>query len=120
MNKIPGSSKESETFLRSLLPERPEITLRPMFGNLTAFLNGNMSVGLFGNGLIFRLPEKEGAELLKVKGASAFEPMKGRVMTGYFVAPKSWNGDAAKARPWVEKALEWTAKLPAKKKASRR
>jgi len=87
-----------------------------MFGNVSAFVNGNMYAGVFGDDLFVRLPEPEGAELLKVKGASYFEPMKGRAMKGYVVVPKAWRGDAAKIRPWMSKALEWTSKLPPKPK----
>jgi TfoX/Sxy family transcriptional regulator of competence genes len=116
MDKIPRSTKEAEAFLRSLVPSRPEVTVRPMFGNVSAFVNGNMYAGVFGDDLFVRLPESEGAELLKIKGASYFEPMKGRVMKGYVVFPRAWKGEEAKVKPWMSKALNSTSKLPPKPK----
>jgi len=49
-----------------------------MFGNLSAFVNGNMFLGLFGNDLFVRLSSEDQKELLKKKGASVLEPMKGK------------------------------------------
>jgi TfoX/Sxy family transcriptional regulator of competence genes len=115
-DKIPRSTKQAEAFLRSLVATKPELTVKPMFGNVSAFVNGNMYAGVFGDDLFVRLPESEGAELLKVRGARYFEPMKGRVMKGYVVLPKAWKGDEAKVKPWVSKALKSTSKLPPKPK----
>ncbi|HUI00520.1 MAG TPA: TfoX/Sxy family protein [Nitrososphaerales archaeon] len=114
--KIPRSTKESEAFLRSLVPDRPEVSVRPMFGNLSAFVNGNMYAGVFGDDLFVRLSEEDAAALLKVKGAGPFEPMKGRAMKGYIVVPREWRNDPARVKPWVSKALARTGKMPAKAK----
>jgi TfoX/Sxy family transcriptional regulator of competence genes len=119
MDKIPRSSKESEALLRSLMPESKEVSLRPMFGNLSAFVNGNMSVGVYGDDLFVRLSEPDRAELLKVKGAALFEPMKGRQMKEYVVFPRSWMRDPAKLSPWVTRSIEWSSKLPSKKSKKR-
>ena len=117
--KIPHSTRESEALLRSLLPARDEITVRPMFGNLAAFVNGNMSVGLYGDNLMVRLPEADRADLLKNRGAAVLEPMKGRQMKEYVTLPKAWLPDRAKIKPWVDKSLEWSGKLPPKKPKKR-
>jgi TfoX/Sxy family transcriptional regulator of competence genes len=119
MEKIPRSSKESEALLRSLLPESGEVTIRPMFGNLSAFVGGNMSMGVYGDDLFLRLSEGDRAELLKVKGAALFEPMKGRPMKEYVVVPRSWARDTSKLKPWVKRSLEWSSGLPAKKPKKR-
>jgi len=115
MNKIPRSSKESEALLRALLPAGKEINVRPMFGNLAAFVGGNMSVGLYGDDLFVRLSESDRAELLANEGAAILEPMKGRQMKEYVVVPKAWKREPAKVKPWVTKSLEWSSRLPAKK-----
>lgn len=115
MNKIPRSSKGSEALLRSLLSESADVTLRPMFGNLSAFVGGNMSMGVYGDDLFLRLSDGDRAELLKVEGAAPFEPMKGRPMKEYVVVPRSWARDASKLNPWVTRSLEWSRGLPAKK-----
>jgi TfoX/Sxy family transcriptional regulator of competence genes len=48
-----------------------------MFGNISAFVNGNMFAGLFGNDIFVRLSDENRRELLEEKGASLLEPMKG-------------------------------------------
>ena len=116
MDKMPRSSPQSEAFLRSLVPNKAEVTIRPMFGNLSAFVNGNMYAGVFGEDLFVRLAEKDSADLLKVKGSGPFEPVKGRAMSGYFVVPRAWKGVAAKVKPWMSKALDHTSELPPKAK----
>lgn len=115
MNKIPRSTKESESLLRSLLPAAKDVTVRPMFGNLSAFVSGNMFMGVCGGDFLVRLPESDRAELLMIEGAAVFEPMKGRQMKEYVVVPRQWTRDPAKIKPWVMKSLEWSAKLPPKK-----
>lgn len=86
-----------------------------MFGNVSAFVNGNMFFGLFGNDLFVRLSSQDQSELLKHKGASNLEPMKGRPMKDYVVMPRTWYDKPETLRDWVAKSLAWTSKLPAKK-----
>jgi TfoX/Sxy family transcriptional regulator of competence genes len=86
-----------------------------MFGNNAAFINGNMFMGLYGDDLFVRLSEDEGGELLDNKGASLFEPMKGRPMKGYFMIPRAWRNNQEKIQGWVNRSLAWTKKMPAKK-----
>jgi len=112
--KFPHPSKESEEFFRSIVPDEPNIIIRPMFGNLASFINGKMFAGLFGDSLFVRLSEKDRPEFLRIKGTGSFEPMQGRPMKRYFVVPKSWIGQPNLIRPWIRKALESTGKIPAK------
>src|SRR2546430_12975791 len=100
MNKIPHSSKESEAILRALLPAGKEITVRPMFGNLAAFVGGNMSVGLYGEDLFVPLSASDRAELLENDGAAVFETMKGRQIQDYGVVPRASSRDPATAQHW--------------------
>jgi TfoX/Sxy family transcriptional regulator of competence genes len=102
-------------FFRSLVPQDTHVTVRPMFGNLSAFVNGNMFFGLFGNDLFLRLSSEDRVELFKNKGASVLEPMKGKPMKDYVVIPKNWRDQPETVRTWVSKALEWSSKLPPKK-----
>jgi TfoX/Sxy family transcriptional regulator of competence genes len=86
-----------------------------MFGNLSAFVNGNMFFGLFGNDLFLRLSSQDQQELLKQKGSSFLEPMKGRPMKDYVLIPKSWKNEADTLQNWISRSLAWSGKLPAKK-----
>ena len=114
MNITPPD-EDSKEFFRSILPDNPRITIRPMFGNISAFVNGNMFAGLFGNDLFVRLSEESRKELLEKKGASLLEPMKGRPMKEYVVIPKAWRNQHETVRIWVIRSLDWTNKLPPKK-----
>lgn len=114
--KIPKPDKASVALFKSLVPEDPKITVRPMFGNISAFVNGNMFFGVFGNDLFVRLSAEDQAELLKKKGASNLEPMKGRPMKDYIILPQAWKDEKQTMRAWISKSLDWSSKLPPKKK----
>ena len=113
--KIPRPDEGSKEFLRSVLPDDPRITIRPMFGNMSAFVNGNMFAGLFGNDLFVRLSDESRKELLEKKGASLLEPMKGKRMKEYVLIPKAWRTQQETVRMWVARSLDWASKLPQKK-----
>ena len=53
--EIPKPSEADKQFFRSVLPEDPEVEVKPMFGNLGAFVHGNMFAGLFGSAVGVRL-----------------------------------------------------------------
>ena len=112
---IPRADENSKEFFRSILPDDPGITIRPMFGNISAFVNGNMFAGLFGNDLFVRASGESRKELLDKKGASLLEPMKGKPMKEYVVIPKAWRTHPETARLWVTRSLDWTSGLPLKK-----
>jgi TfoX/Sxy family transcriptional regulator of competence genes len=86
-----------------------------MFGNISAFVNGNMFVGLFGNDLFVRLSDESRKELLEEKGASLLEPMKGKPTKEYVLLPKAWRNQHETVRLWVARSLDWTRRLPPKK-----
>jgi TfoX/Sxy family transcriptional regulator of competence genes len=113
--KVPRPDQSSIEFFRSLVPIDPDVTVKPMFGNLSAFVNGNMFFGLFGNDMFVRLSPLDQQRLLKEKGASLLEPMKGRPMKSYVIVLSAWKSQPATLRSWVSRSLEWSSKLPPKK-----
>ena len=112
---IPRPDENSKEFFRSISPDDPRITIRPMFGNISAFVNGNMFAGLFGNDLFVRVSEESRKELLDKTGASLLEPMKGKPMKEYVLIPKAWRNQHNTVRSWVARSLDWTSKLPPRK-----
>lgn len=116
MPAMPRSTPDDTAAFLGLVPPEPTVTTRPMFGNMAAFVNGNMFAGLFGDQLFVRLPGPERERVLK-EGGRDFEPLPGRAMTGYTCLPPGWKARAAASRTWIAKALESTGKLPAKKAA---
>ena len=93
---------------------------RKMFGYAAAFASRNMFAGLHEAGLVVRLPETEREAFLLQEGARLFEPMPGRVMREYVVAPEALADQAAALRGWVTKAFRYASSLPAKRKAAKK
>ena len=113
---IPKPSEQAKAAFQKLLPPDPAVTSRPMFGNLSGFVNGNMFCGLFGEDLFVRLSDEDQARLRK-QGGRAFEVMPGRAMTGYVVVPAGWQKKPDATRAWIVTALSWSRALPAKDKS---
>ena len=113
--EIPKPSEDDKRFFRSLLPEDPEVEVKPMFGNLGAFVHGNMFAGLFGSAVGVRLAEPDADELAAVDGSGPFGPAE-RPMGGYLSLPAAWRDDADLAAQWVDKARSYVGSLPPKVK----
>lgn len=113
--KTPRPDPASVDLFKSLVPDDPHVTVRPMFGNISAFVNGNMFFGLFGDGLFLRLSDQDRRELLKNEGASFLEPMRGRPMKDYVLIPETWRNKPDTIRSWIDRSLAFSSKLPPKK-----
>jgi TfoX/Sxy family transcriptional regulator of competence genes len=111
------ASDEAKERFRSVVPDNPEVVVKPMFGNLGAFVNGNMFAGLFGSTIGVKLSDADRQVLESTERTVPFGPAE-RPMGGYTGLPEIWNaegdGDDARARAWVEKAFEYVAGLPPK------
>jgi len=57
--EMPKASDADKARFRSLVPKLPEVVVKPMFGNLGAFVNGNMFAGLFGPIIGVKLSERD-------------------------------------------------------------
>jgi TfoX/Sxy family transcriptional regulator of competence genes len=113
---MPKPSEQAKAAFQKLMPPDPAVTTRPMFGNLSGFVNGNMFCGLFGEDLFVRVSDEDQARVRK-QGGRAFEPMPGRAMTGYVVVPAGWQKKPDATRAWIVTALSWSRALPAKDKS---
>jgi TfoX/Sxy family transcriptional regulator of competence genes len=109
--KMPKPSEGAKAAFSKLVPDEPAVTLKPMFGQLSAFVNGNMFCGIFGDELMVRLPETE-ITAVKKQGGRDFEPMAGHKMGGYVIVPGDWR--AKPPRALINKALEHARAMPAK------
>src|SRR2546421_6773157 len=115
---MPKPSDQAKAAFQKLVPPDSAVTTRPMFGNLSAFVNGNMFCGLFGEALFVRVSDEDQATIRK-QGGRPFEPMPGRAMTGYVVLPAGWQKKTDGTRDWIVAALQWSKKLPSKAKAAK-
>ncbi len=118
--EMPKPTDADRDRFRSLVPDEPGVETKPMFGNLGAFVNGNMFMGLFGSDVGLRLDEPDNSKLRATPGARPFGPSE-RPMGGYVTLPADWT--ARKAKPWIMKAHATAAALPPKvpkKKAAKK
>jgi TfoX/Sxy family transcriptional regulator of competence genes len=116
--EIPKPTEDDKAWFVSLVPDDPRVEVKPMFGNLGAYVNGNMFMGLFGADVGVKLPEDARAEMAKIAGVGPFGPAE-RPMGGYLALPAAWRTSPAKARRWVEASLDANAALPPKAKKTK-
>jgi TfoX/Sxy family transcriptional regulator of competence genes len=116
---IPKSSEQDREWFRSLIPPDPSVEIKPMFGNLGAFVNGNMFAGLFGQTIGVKLADAERAELSGIDGTGPFGPAE-RPMPGYVRMPDTWRATPERATEWIEKSLRYVESLPPKTQKTRR
>ena len=118
--EIPKPSDADKDFFRSVLPGDPEIEIKPMFGNLGAFVHGNMFAGLFGPDVGVRLDEARREELACGRvGSGLFRP---RPEAAHGRLPEPAPGLArhpGRRRGCVEQAHGYVATLPPKQKKPR-
>jgi TfoX/Sxy family transcriptional regulator of competence genes len=112
-SKMPKPSDETKEFFASIVPDHPAVTVRPMFGQLSAFVNGNMFMGIFGDDVVVRLPEADRAAIAAA-GGGPFEPMAGRPMREYVMLPAAWRDEPERVREWAARSLDHAEELPAK------
>ncbi len=105
--QVPKAREVDKDRFRSVVPVDPRVEVKPMFGNLGAFVNGNMFAGLFGSDIGVKLASRDMAELADA-GGGPFGPEE-RPMTGYLTVPPDES-----AAPWVSRALTYVASLPPK------
>ena len=115
--EMPKASDQDKERFRSLVPDHPDVAVKPMFGNLGAFVNGNMFAGLFGPTIGIKLSPEDREELESSERTVPFGPAE-RPMGGYTGLPEMWNeegdGDDARAKAWIHKAYEYISTLPPK------
>ena len=117
---MPKADANSKSFFMTVVPDDPRVSVRPMFGNLAAFVNGNMFFCLLGDDVAVRLPEEARDELLKHEGAAEFEPMRGRPMREYITIPSAWQEEPDKLEDWVIRSFSWASEMPEKQPKPRK
>jgi hypothetical protein len=114
---LPKHSDEAKARFRSLVAPAPAVEVKPMFGSLGAFVNGNMFAGLFGEDVGVKLDADGLEELRALPGSGPFGP-PGRPMGGYLSLPPDL--DDAVLITWVDRARDHVATLPPKVKKPRK
>ena len=108
---MPKHSDEAKEHFRSLVTDAPGVEVKPMFGSLGAFVNGNMFAGLFGEDVGVKLDDAGLDELRATPGSGPFGPAE-RPMGGYLSLPTDLDDEAKTA--WVDRARDHVATMPPK------
>ncbi len=111
--EMPKPTDADKEVFRSLVPDDPAVEVKPMFGQLGAFVNGNLFMGLFGSDIGLKLEAGDRDELLAVEGTGPFGPAE-RPMGGYVTMPARWRSSPEEATPWIDRALAHVGSLPPK------
>jgi TfoX/Sxy family transcriptional regulator of competence genes len=90
-----------------------------MFGNVAAFVNGNMFMGLFGPEVGLKLDESARAELESVEGTGPFGPAE-RPMGQYVALPPAWRHEPDLTEAWILRSLDHVGAMPPKKGRSKK
>ena len=108
--EIAKASEADKDRFRSLVEDLPGVETKAMFGNLGAFVNGNMFAGLFGADVGVKLADDDRFALLAA-GGGPFGPTE-RPMSGYVTVPA--NLPTAHVHDWISRAVAHVATLPPK------
>lgn len=112
--QMPKTSDAAKALFTSVMPDDPRVVVKPMFGSLGAFVNGNMFAGLFADRIGVKLLDEETrAELAASEGAGPFGPEE-RPMGGYLAVPEAWAQEPERIAQWVARAFDDVSALPAK------
>src|SRR5438309_11745300 len=106
--QIPKPTSADKDRFQSLVPDDPRVSIKPMFGNLGAFVGGNMFMGLFGADVGVKLDDAGQRELMSA-GGGPFGPAERR-MGGYVSLPSTMG--AADAKRWIAQSLEYVSAQP--------
>ncbi len=110
--KMPKPTESDRVRFEALVPADERVQVKPMFGNLGAFVNGNMFMGLFGSDVGLKLAAAD-EEALRQAGGGPFGPEE-RPMGGYVTLPDAMT--TAEAESWIAAALAYVGALPPKKR----
>ncbi len=110
--QVPKPTDDDRARFRTSVPDDPGVAVKPMFGNLGAFVNGNMFMGLFGADIGVKLAPEDAATLAALDGAGSYGPAE-RPMGGYVTLPPALVGTPDGDR-WARRALEFVRAMPPK------
>jgi TfoX/Sxy family transcriptional regulator of competence genes len=105
--------------VRRILSRRPDVVEKRMFGGLCFMVSGRMCCGLTNAALMVRVGPDHYDEVLAEPHARPMD-FTGRPMAGMvYVDPQGYETDEALAA-WVQRGVEFTSALTAKRAATPR
>ena len=114
--QVPRPTEADKERFRELVPSESNVEVKPMFGNLGAFVNGNMFMGLFGSDIGLKLSPAD-QESLRAAGGGDYGPAE-RPMGGFVSLPASAQPE--QLNEWIAAALTYVGSMPAKQPKARK
>ena len=100
--------------IRELIAVETGLTEMRMFGGLAFLIDGNMSVGVSGQGgLMVRVDPADTDALVAKPHARPFE-MRGRAMQGWLRVDSEGVRTKRQLEPWVRRGVAYARSLPPK------
>jgi TfoX/Sxy family transcriptional regulator of competence genes len=118
--KMSKADEATKAFFQAHVPDDPRVQVKPMFGQISGFANGNMFCGIFGDRILVRLSETDRAELLQEDDTAIFDPGNGRPMKEYVIFPSAWMDEPEKIDTWFARSLAWVGEMPEKQPKRRK
>ncbi len=106
------SDQLAERFDR-LLPKKPLVTRRRMFGCPCAFVNGNMFAGVYQQSVVVRLPKPTRSALFEAGRAQPFT-VQGRTMREYALVGDAMQAADSYLGSLLGQAFDFARGLPPK------
>jgi TfoX/Sxy family transcriptional regulator of competence genes len=103
------SSDDLRALFNTLKPR--DADERDMGGSPAAAVGGNVFMRVRRDQFVLRLGAADRSELLQEAGAAAFEPIPGRPMKEYVVAPAAMLEDTEEIRGWVIRSYRYAKAL---------
>lgn len=101
------------TRLRELVEDEPGLVEKKMFGGLAMMIDGNMALGVHGDGLLVRVDPERYDTLMAEPGTGEFA-FTGRVAKGMVVVDASACAEDDDLRRWVARGVAFARSLPPK------
>jgi TfoX/Sxy family transcriptional regulator of competence genes len=114
--QVPRPTDADKERFRALVPSEANVEVKPMFGNLGAFVNGNMFMGLFGSDIGLKLSPAD-QQLVRAAGGGDYGPAE-RPMGGFVSLPASAQPE--QLNEWIAAALGYVGRMPPKQPKTRK
>jgi TfoX/Sxy family transcriptional regulator of competence genes len=100
--------------VRELISAEAGLTEQKMFGGLAFLINGNMSVGVSGQGGLMVRVDPEATDTLVAKPHARPFEMRGRSMRGWLRVDAEGVRTKRGLEPWVRRGVAYARSLPPK------
>jgi TfoX/Sxy family transcriptional regulator of competence genes len=114
--QVPRPTEADKERFRDLVPNERDVEVKPMFGNLGAFVHGNMFMGLFGSDIGLKLSPDD-QQSVRAAGGGDYGPPE-RPMGGFVTVPAS--AEPGQLKKWIGAALGYVAGMPPKQPKARK